>query len=352
MDSIAENNRLLWVDITRLIAITSVVAIHVEDYFIFYWSKISLIDWWASNIYNGFIRFSVPLFIILSGYLLLDKQEDDQIFFSKRFNKVVIPLISWSMIYWIFKNNYSVHSIFTVEFVQRLLSDKIFFHLYFLYIIVGLYLITPLLRRVLKHASMYDIQYFLILWFFFSLISQITVLIGYNIGIPVDGATGNIGLYILGFAIKKTQITDKMKYLSIVLIAVSIITTIIGTYILTKNSGHYNESFSNLSLTSAIYATCLFILIREAFGRILLADKWSKYGNVISTIGGATMGIYLIHPLLLYYVHKGILGIHLLSTNVLSPIISVPLVTFLLIVSSLMIVMILQKIPLFGKIVP
>jgi surface polysaccharide O-acyltransferase-like enzyme len=352
LDNIAENNRLLWVDITRVIAIISVVAIHVEDYFIFYWSKISLTDWWASNVYNGFIRFSVPLFIILSGYLLLDKQEEDKIFFSKRFNKVVIPLIAWSMIYWAFKNDYNVYSIFTVEFVQRLLGNKIFFHLYFLYIIVGLYLITPLLRRILKHANRYDIQYFLILWFFFSLVSQITVLVGYNVSIPVDGATGNLGLYILGFAIKKTQITDKMKYLSIVLIAISIITTIIGTYILTKNSGHYNELFSNLSLTSAIYATCLFILIREAFSRISLANKCSKCGKVISTIGGATMGIYLIHPLLLHYVHTGILGIHLLSVNVLSPIISVPLVTFLLIVSSLLLVMVLQKIPLFGKIVP
>ncbi|RPJ74533.1 MAG: hypothetical protein EHM20_10445, partial [Alphaproteobacteria bacterium] len=115
---------------------------------------------------------------------------------------------------------------------------------------------------------------------------------------------------------------------------------------------YYDESFSNLSLTSGTYAACLFILIHEAFSRISLTGILSKCGNVISTIGGATMGIYLVHPILLHYVRTGVSGVHLLSVDVLSPIFSVPLVTFLLVVSSIVIVVILQKIPLFGKIVP
>jgi Acyltransferase family. len=182
---------------------------------------------------------------------------------------------------------------------------------------------------------MYDVRYFLILWFIFSPISQFIGLFGYNISIPIEAATGSIGLYIIGYAIKKTRITKKMIYLSTVLIAFSVIITIIGTYILTNKNGHYDESFSNLGLTSATYAACLFILIHEAFSHISLTGVWSKCGNVISTIGGATMGIYLVHPLLLHYVRTGVLGVRLLSVNVLSPIFSVPLVTFLLVVSSL-----------------
>jgi surface polysaccharide O-acyltransferase-like enzyme len=90
----------------------------------------------------------------------------------KRIKKVVIPLVAWSMIYWIFANNYNMYSIFTVDFVQRLLANKIYYHLYFLYIILGLYIITPLLRRILKHSNMCDIHYYLVLWFIFSLIKS------------------------------------------------------------------------------------------------------------------------------------------------------------------------------------
>lgn len=382
MDSIVKNDRLIWVDITRIIAIIAVVAIHVEDAFIFSWNKIPMTDWWVSNVYSGLIRFPVPLFIILSGYLLLDKQEDDRIFFSKRFSKVVIPLVAWSMIYWIFAKNYDVSSIFaadpvqqlltdkanfhlyflyiihefsisTVDFVQRFLANKIYFHLYFLYIILGLYLITPLLRRILEHATMYDVRYYLILWFFFAPLSQLIRLFNYNIGIPVEAATGALGLYIIGYAIKKTPITKRAMSLSGVLIAVSIIVTIFGTYFLTSKNERYDGSFTGwLSITSVIYAAGLFIWIREAFGRFSMTGVWSRCGKLISLIGGASMGIYLVHPILLRFILHGISGVYLLSTDVLNPILSVPLVTILIVVSSLVVVLLLQKVPLLRMIVP
>ncbi len=148
------------------------------------------------------------------------------------------------------------------------MANKIYFHLYFLYIILGLYPITPLLRRILVHATMYDIRYYLILWFLFSPISQLIGLFNYNIGVPVEAATGALGLYITGYAVKKTRITKRIMYLSGVLIAVSITVTIFGTYILTSNSGRYDGSFTGwLSITSVIYAAGLFVWIREVFSR-------------------------------------------------------------------------------------
>jgi surface polysaccharide O-acyltransferase-like enzyme len=382
LDNIIKNDRLLWVDITRIVAIIAVVAIHVEDAFIFSWNEISMTDWWVSNVYGGLIRFPVPLFIILSGYLLLDRQEDDRIFFSKRFSKVVIPLVAWSMIYWIFKKNYDVSGIFTVDFAQRLLTDKtyfhmyflniihelsiaagdfaqrflankIYFHLYFLYIILGLYLITPLLRRILVHATMYDIRYYLVVWLFFAPISQLIRLFNYNIGIPVEAATGALGLYVTGYAVKKTRMTRRMMYLSGVLIAVSIIVTIYGTYFLTSKSGRYDGTFTGwLSLTSVIYAAGLFICIREVFCRFSMKGIWPGFGKVISLIGGASMGIYLVHPILLHFVSHGISGVNLLSADVLNPLFSVPLVTFLIVFSSLVVVLLLQELPLIRMIVP
>jgi surface polysaccharide O-acyltransferase-like enzyme len=257
------------------------------------------------------------------------------------------------MIYWIFTQKYNVSSIFTIDFVQRFLADKIYFHLYFLYIILGLYLITPILRRILANATMYDIRYYLILWLFFSPISQLIGLFKYNIGIPVEAATGALGLYVIGYKIKKTRITKRIMCLSGVLIAVSIIVTILGTYILTSKSGHYDGSFTGwLSITSVIYAAGLFIWILEVFSRFSMTGVWSRFGKVISLIGGASMGIYLVHPILLRFILDGISGVHLLSIEILNPLLSVPLVTFLIVVSSLVVVLLLQKVPLLRMIVP
>ena len=344
-------NRYLWVDLIRIIAIFAVVAIHVDN-FGFSWNKISWIDWWMSNVYNAMIRFAVPILFILSGYLLLDKQEDDRIFFSKRFSKVVIPLVAWSMIYMVFANNYNIFSIFTVDFVQKFLSNKIFYHLYFLYYIIGLYLITPLLRRILAHANMSDIRYYLTLWFLFTPVNQLIGFFGYSIGIPVEAATGNLGLYIIGYAIKKTQITDKLIYLSGVIVATSLMIMIFGSYIMSMNSGKFDTFLTSTSITQTTYAICLFILLRKALDHMTLTTWCMNIENIISAVAEASMGIYLVHPILLHYVQHGLFGVFLLSPSFLSPIISVPLVTVLLFVVSLIIIIIMQKIPLIRKIVP
>jgi surface polysaccharide O-acyltransferase-like enzyme len=355
MDSLIQKpvarNRYLWADLIRIIAIFAVIAIHV-DTFGPYWNKIPWIDWWAANVYNAIIRFAVPILFILSGYLLLDKQEDDRTFFSKRFSKVIIPLVAWSMIYMVFAHKYDVFSIFTIEFVQKFLANDIFYHLYFLYYIIGLYLITPLLRRILAHANMYDVYYFLILWFIFTPVNQLIGLLGYNIGIPVEAATGNLGLYLTGYAIKKIQITDKIIYLSGAVVVTSLIVMIFGSYFMSVNSGKFDKVLTSTSITQTTYAICLFILLRESLGHMTLTMPYMKIENIIGAVAEASMGIYLVHPMLLHYIHHGVFGVFLLSPSFLSPIISVPLVTTLLFIASLVIVITMQKIPLIRKIVP
>ncbi len=256
------------------------------------------------------------------------------------------------MIYMIYANKYDVFSIFTEDFVRKFFANKIYYHLYFLYNIIGLYLLTPLLRRVLAHASMYDVYYFLLLWFLFTPFNQMIGFFGYNIGVPVEAATGNLGLYIAGYAIKKTEITNKIIYLSGLVVVTSIVVMIFGTYYMSANSGKYDTHLMSTNMIQTTYAICLFILLREALGRINLTTSFKKLETIISMAAGASMGIYLIHPMLLSYVRHGLFGISLLSPSVLSPTISVPLVTALLFVVSPILVMILQKIPLIRKIVP
>ncbi len=256
------------------------------------------------------------------------------------------------MIYMVFAHKYDVFSIFTLEFVQKFLSNNVFYHLYFLYYIIGLYLITPLLRRVLAHANMYDVYYFLVLWFFFTPVNQLIGFFGYNVGIPVEAATGNLGLYLTGYAIKKTRITNKIICISAILVAISLIAMIFGSYTMSVSSGKFNNFLTSTSITQTTYAICLFVLLREALGPMTLITPSIRIQKIITGVAKASMGIYLVHPMLLYYVRHGVFGVFLLSPSFLSPIISISLVTALLFVVSLLIVITMQKIPLIKKIVP
>ncbi|WP_410509467.1 acyltransferase family protein [Methanosarcina hadiensis] len=344
-------NRYLWVDLIRITAIFAAVAIHVDN-FSSSWNQIPWMDWWAANVYNAIIRFAVPILFVLSGYLLLDKQEDDLAFFSKRLRKVVIPLIAWSMIYMIFSNKYDVFSIFTEDFVQRFLANRVFYHLHFLYSIIGLYIITPVLRRVLAHVTMHDIYFFLALWFLFTPFNQLIQFFGYDIGIPLEIATGNLGLYIAGHAIKNTRITSKIIFLSFMVVTGSIMLMSFGTYFMSLSIGEYDNQFMSMNITQTMYAICLFILLREAAERMSLVTP-SIMCKIINAVAGASLGIYLIHPMLLhYYVHYRLYDVFLLSPSYLGLALFIPMVTALLFIASLIIVTIMKKIPLVRIIVP
>lgn len=93
--------RIISVDFIRIIAAIEVVAIHVTDVLIAYKNYFGGLSWWYATFINGLSRMSVPLFIIVSGYLLLDEyhKESDRTFLKKRLRRVGIPLLIWSVFY-------------------------------------------------------------------------------------------------------------------------------------------------------------------------------------------------------------------------------------------------------------
>src|SRR3546814_13654277 len=56
-------------------------------------------QWWASNFDDSLTRSCVPVFLMISGVLLLGKQETLAVFFRKRFARILPPLLFWSLFY-------------------------------------------------------------------------------------------------------------------------------------------------------------------------------------------------------------------------------------------------------------
>jgi len=162
------------------------LAIHTLAGYICGWGHIPYTDWMIATFSGAVARFAVP--VILSGYLLIDKQENASLFFQKRFNKVIIPLLAWSVIYTVFKTN-SIHSIFTIQFVKELLSSSVYFHLYFLYIIIRLYIVTPVLRAILYKINLKYVYYYIIIWFISNPINALFSYVGFGIFHMLDFAS-------------------------------------------------------------------------------------------------------------------------------------------------------------------
>lgn len=317
---------------------------HTLAGFIWQWGNISIRYWLIADFYGAIIRFAVPVFIILSGYLLLDKQEDDVLFYKKRFSKIAIPLVVWSIVYMIFKTH-SIYSIFSIDFLKEFLSGTIIGHLYFLYAISGLYVITPALRRILSLVLMRDVYLFIIIWFISNPIYSLLSTFGFGFYNLFDMATGLIGYYVLGYVIKKTDITSKTRILAGVTAVISMLVIFGGSGYFTIMQNQVDSSFTNgLTLPVVIYSSSLFVFLEGCLQNI----NFSKYSKQISALSNSVMGIYLVHLIFLQMISSDKI-FHLYSFN---PLYSIPIIVTVLFIVSFLSVYILQKIPYGKYIVP
>ena len=96
-------NRIVWADLVRFIAIFMVICIHCSDPFNVSPEARSNPEYnlWGS-IYGAFLRPCVPLFVMLTGMLLLPVEQEIGQFYKKRMLRVVIPFIVWSLLYNLF----------------------------------------------------------------------------------------------------------------------------------------------------------------------------------------------------------------------------------------------------------
>ncbi len=141
------NKRLQEFDVLRVAAALAVIAIHVTAGYI---DKSSLAYLW-----NHVVRFAVPLFIVISGFLLYHTDRDAPVlsplsFYRKRLKRILWPFFIWSFIYCLFSAyllRWNNPILFLVTWGKSLLWGNAYYHLYFLPIILQFYLLYPLLRR-------------------------------------------------------------------------------------------------------------------------------------------------------------------------------------------------------------
>ena len=97
------SNRVVWLDVARLFAMFTVVCCHCADPFNFYpgGNPPPEIPLWGA-LWGSFLRPCVPLFVMITGALMLPVREETSIFYKKRITRVFFPFVIWSVIYALF----------------------------------------------------------------------------------------------------------------------------------------------------------------------------------------------------------------------------------------------------------
>lgn len=233
------NSRVLYIDILRIVSIFAVILLHVSAPYVENMHAYGVNAWWVGNMVDSATRWCVPVLIMVSGKLMLNNDKDIRIiyFLKKRFIKILVPLIFWSFIYMIWNNRFVLEwnlDLF-LNFIKKLYEGNVYIHLWYLYMIIGLYLITPIIKVYIDKTKRSSIIYFLVIWFIANgIIGFWEKFIDLKTNFNLDFFHWSIGFYILGAFLDKEKLSKKVVFFFHSLGIIGLLITIIGTYIYYK----------------------------------------------------------------------------------------------------------------------
>lgn len=284
-----------WITNLRVFATICVVFIHTAGGALIKFGKIHSETWWTANLINGFGRFTVPVFVMISGALLLGREIELISFLQKRFLRVWVPFTLWVVIYIAYHNIFEKNPI---PFSRAILEyftggNGQYGHLWFVYMILGLYLFTPIINYFVQKATETEIVYLLIICFISTSIFQIfKVFFKLNISLDISNFGSYLGYFVAGYYLKNKSFSFS-KYWLLVTFLIAYVITLLGTYWLSTQNGKYIRHFYDyFSPNSVLMSLAIFMFFKEVLNR----DFAPK---TMAILDRASFGIYLCHLLII-----------------------------------------------------
>lgn len=286
-------SRELLYDFIRIVASLAVIVIHTSASYCLTADK--SFYWFFAVASNALSRFAVPMFFMISGMFLLKKQEPLDVFFEKRFSAVLIPFLSWCVLYAVFR-----HVVYGEDLILLLLKSlpsNMFFHLWFVYAILGLYLICPVLRSVYaeKKLNRQEIIYFFTIVFILQAYYQVYFYPEHN---RIMVLCMPLVYFLAGHYIGSISKQPGYKKYFLLLIAfLALLYMILGVICSEDPITYYYALISFQTLPSYVFATSLFLFLY--FTRESINSWLKKYERLIVKLSSLTFGVYLSHVLVI-----------------------------------------------------
>lgn len=338
--------RKTYLDVLKILACIAVIVMHLCVT-----KNGSLLNWSIFKIFNTVGNFAVPIFVMVSGSLLLDKNKkiDYKNIYLKYIPRLLISLIIINVIIYLV-NNIIDHT-FSLGGLVISISDvflgKTPIPYWYIYMMVGLYAITPMLKSWINNTNEKNIKYFLIIFIIYKIIIHTIVSIpGLNIiskfssfcssiDIPISGY---YGYYIFGYYLSQLDLSKiKSCYSWLALLSITIITCCLELLF----SLVFHEYTNTYTIFSEVFSVNIFLIAMLLFVscKITFKDTNTK---IIKNIASKTYGIYLFHVLGLQLLGKMGLG----SSNAFIHVAASASVVFIF---SYICTYLIQKVPYVGK---
>ncbi len=345
MEQIVKPRRDVALDLLRVAAIFLVLWQHASEYYYIgpnlsvIYENCGLLAW-----LNSLSRICVPLFVMISGYFLLPMKTDTPTFFRRRFSRIMFPWLFWCVayaVYFVITRGDSVGT-FLGNICRIPLNWGVEVgHLWFVYMLAGIYLLVPIISPWLSSCSKRELSMYLALWALTTLLPYI-----HHAGVSLWGEatwnvsptfyyfTGFVGYFILGHYVRRYGVPSAL--ISVVLL--------VGAYLFTALDFIHFNTFAKdaveleipwdfCSLNVALMTFAVFSLLSKV--RI---NPEKRVARLITSVSECSFAIYLAHIMVLNLFHD-------LFDGKMSVGAAVPAITVCTFVVTYLIVLVLAKLP-------
>lgn len=339
------NQRIVYLDLLRVIATFAVILLHVSagDFLSLSFSG----DWYIALVYDSLVRWCVPVFVMISGVLLLnpDKEITYQDILKNRVPRLLLAYVFWALLYVMYGFVLRGFDGFTIRRLIRgaIVDPRV--HLWFLPMLMGVYLLVPMLRKIAQDNRL--LRYALIVWAvfvcvgFFQFVEAFKLVKHFYSLFKMNSVVGYSGYFLFGYFLSRYDFSKRERTWIYLLGIAGALVTIFATFHISVSTGEANERyFSNLSIQVAAMATALFVLVKE-----LALKCGTRTLKFVGFVRKDLFGVYLIHLLWFPVVNTEAFR-HCCST-----IITLPLITIIVFLLSLFTTKLIRLVPGLRKVV-
>ena len=296
--------RYFGIDLIRVIACFLVMLTHSGE--IYYINDEGGLIKDDNNIYPGVInslsRVCVPLFVMISGYLLLPMKTDYSTFLKKRFTRVSFPFIAFCIfydIYYYIRGRYTLGEMFWNIPGILLNYGTAVGHLWFMYMIMGVYLYIPIITPWIQTAKKEHFYYYFVIWIISSFSCYIHLFYGdvwghafWNSTNLVQSFLGDFGYAVLGAFIKLHLKENNLYILGLILYLIGTGVTMFGYFFMrdaatTTKDIEITWQFDSTNLVASSFG--IFLLLRK------IECKNETISKIFNDIALKSYGMFLIH---------------------------------------------------------
>lgn len=334
--------RIVYLDHLRIVATFAVVMIHVAAQN-WYSEDVCTSAWKTFNFFDSVSRWAVPVFVMISGALMLGTDIGFGKLYTIKIPRRLAAFVFWSMFYALVKED-GLKSVLIMAIKGK-------FHLWFLYMIIGLYICSPFIKKIAEDTII--AEYFLALSLVFSCLIPFVLQLMTDFGgaameewtnalknaytdMNITVLNGYVAYFIAGFRLNQVNLSKRKRTLIYFLGIMGIIATIALTQVISVKEGiPVGNYYDYLGIPVFAPSIAAFVWFKHNCA----SEK--KKGILMQQLSKCSFSIYLIHILVLETLDKKLL----LNTMSFNPIISVPVITVIVFVISFAISMLLKRIP-------